>query len=272
MILPQDITLNFIRHRMDMRVRPKKALGQHFLKDESIAQQIVEALMAEQRSNVLEIGPGTGVLTKYLVEKDFKFKAIEIDRESIAYLKTTFSLGEGLVEGDYLKANPRELFPDHYSIIGNFPYNISSQIFFKVLEEKDKVEEVVCMLQKEVADRIASGPGNKTYGILSVLLQAYYDIDKVCDVPPEVFQPPPKVWSSVIRLKRNNIESLDCDERLFKRVVKASFQMRRKTLRNALKGLNLPADITVSKTFDKRAEQLSVSDFVELTQLIEKHG
>ncbi|MEM7299296.1 MAG: 16S rRNA (adenine(1518)-N(6)/adenine(1519)-N(6))-dimethyltransferase RsmA [Bacteroidota bacterium] len=255
-----------------MRVKPKKSLGQHFLKDENIAERIVEALTAKPAMNVLEIGPGTGVLTKYLLNKEFQFKAIDLDTQSIDYLRKNYPLTDNLIRGDFLKMAMGDLFQGPISIIGNFPYNISSQIFFKVLDHRDQVDEVVCMLQREVADRIVSPPGNRTYGILSVLLQCYYDAEKLFDVAPEVFDPPPKVWSSVIRLKRNQVTSLDCDEKLFKKVVKMGFQMRRKTLRNALKGLNLPAEMVQSKTFDKRAEQLSVSDYEHLTQLIESNG
>ncbi len=252
-------------------VRPKKFLGQHFLKDEQIAQKIVSSLeLKEGINHVVEIGPGTGVLTKYLIKnKDIRLKAVELDRESVPYLRTTYpDLAQDIIEADVLKMNWDQLGEEQYAVIGNFPYNISSQIFFKVLEHRDKVEQVVCMLQKEVAERIASPKGNKVYGILSVLLQAYYEIELLFKVPPGVFFPPPKVMSAVIRLKRNKIEKLDCDEVLFKVLVKQGFQNRRKTLRNALKRLNLPASITSLPMLDKRAEQLSVDDFVSLTQQI----
>ncbi len=252
-------------------VRPKKFLGQHFLKDEQIAQKIVSSLeLKEGMNDVVEIGPGTGVLTKYLMaNKEIRLKAVELDRESVPYLKTTYpNLAKDIIEADVLKMDWDQLGKEQYAVIGNFPYNISSQIFFKVLEHRDKVEQVVCMLQKEVAERIASPKGNKVYGILSVLLQAYYEIELLFKVPPGVFFPPPKVMSAVIRLKRNKIEKLDCDEVLFKVLVKQGFQNRRKTLRNALKRLNLPASITSLPMLDKRAEQLSVGDFVSLTQQI----
>lgn len=252
-------------------VKPKKHLGQHFLKDENIAQKIVNALKSEQIS-VLEIGPGTGVLTKYL--KDIyndRLVLIDIDRESISYLKDHFDLPESnIIEADFLKAPLEGKLTDQYAIIGNFPYNISSQIFFRILEEKNAVVEVVCMLQKEVAKRLASPPGNKDYGILSVLLQAYYDFEYLFTVPPGVFNPPPKVDSGVIRLVRNEVQSLDCDEKLFKRVVKQGFQNRRKTLRNALKPLNLPIEVVELELLNRRAETLSVADFVSLTKQIEQ--
>jgi 16S rRNA (adenine1518-N6/adenine1519-N6)-dimethyltransferase len=252
-------------------VRPKKSLGQHFLKDQSIAMQIVDALEIDSGQSVVEIGPGTGVLTQYLLKKDIDLKVAEIDRDSVAHLKKHFpQLERNLIEGDVLKMDWNGFAEKSFHIIGNFPYNISSQIFFKVLEHRDKVDQVVGMLQKEVAERIASDKGNKVYGILSVLLQAYYDIELLFIVPPDVFFPPPKVMSAVIRLKRNKTERLDCDEKRFKAVVKQGFQTRRKTLRNALKSLNLPPSITSMKLLDLRAEQLSVADFVFLTQQIEK--
>lgn len=252
-------------------VRPKKSLGQHFLKDQAIAMQIVKALQVDGKQSVVEIGPGTGVLTQYLLKRDLDLKLVEIDRDSVAYLRKKFPNLEGkLIEGDVLKMDWNEFEEKSFHVIGNFPYNISSQIFFKVLEHRDKVDQVVGMLQKEVAERIASEKGNKVYGILSVLLQAYYDIELLFKVPPDVFFPPPKVMSAVIRLKRNKTERLDCDEKRFKAIVKQGFQNRRKTLRNALKRLNLPPSISSMKLLDLRAEQLSVADFVFLTQQIEK--
>ena len=252
-------------------VRPKKSLGQHFLKDQNIAQNIVEALQLDENKTVIEIGPGTGMLTQYLLQKDIDLTVAEIDRDSIAYIKEHFPTLKGkIIEGDVLKLDWNTISDSNFHVIGNFPYNISSQIFFKVLESKDKVDQVVCMLQKEVADRLASKKGNKVYGILSVLLQAYYDIELLFKVPPGVFYPPPKVMSAVIRLKRNAVKKLDCDEQRFKVVVKQGFQNRRKTLRNALKRLNLPPSITSMELLNLRAEQLSVDDFVFLTQQIEK--
>jgi 16S rRNA (adenine1518-N6/adenine1519-N6)-dimethyltransferase len=254
-------------------VRPKKFLGQHFLKDQHIAQKIVDGLvLPEGPTQVIEIGPGTGVLTQYLMIKpQVALNLFEIDRESVAYLKEQFpSLASKIVEGDFLQMDLEKVVPGDFHIIGNFPYNISSQIFFKVLEHRQQAKQIVCMLQKEVADRIAEKEGSKTYGILSVLLQAYYHIDYLFKVPPGVFFPPPKVMSAVIRLTRNNRVTLGCDEALFKKVVKQSFQNRRKTLRNALKPLNLKATILALPLMDKRAEQLSVEQFIFLTQLIEQ--
>jgi len=254
-------------------VRPKKFLGQHFLKDQHIAQKIVDGLvLPEGPVQVIEIGPGTGVLTQYLMTKpQVALTLFEIDRESVAYLKEQFpSLASKIVEGDFLQMDLEKVVPGDFHIIGNFPYNISSQIFFKVLEHRQQAKQIVCMLQKEVADRIAEKEGSKTYGILSVLLQAYYHIDYLFKVPPGVFFPPPKVMSAVIRLTRNNRVTLGCDEALFKKVVKQSFQNRRKTLRNALKPLNLKATILALPLMDKRAEQLSVEQFISLTQLIEQ--
>ena len=267
-----------------MEVRAKKALGQHFLTDQGVARAIVAALSADSSvRDVLEIGPGMGVLSQYLVQReDIDLKLIEIDSESVAYLLTHLPGMEGrLMEGDYLRLDMARIFPGAYRVIGNFPYNISSQIFFKILEDKDRVPEVVCMIQKEVADRIAEKPGSKVYGILSVLLQAWYDIEYVMSVGSGAFAPPPKVQSAVIRLRRNARTSLGCDERLFKQVVKTAFNQRRKTLRNALKPLlaTLPAgpasdgsrpvgpDLS-DPIFDLRAERLSVEDFVRLTLLL----
>ena len=256
-------------------VRPKKFLGQHFLKDQNIAFKIVEALeQSGHHQRVVEIGPGTGVLTHLLVKKEkIDLWLIELDRESVAYLKETMpQLREKIIEGDFLKLDLSQLFQSEVLIIGNFPYNISTQIFFRVLEYRNVVTQVVCMLQKEVAERIASPHGSKVYGILSVLLQAYYDIELLFKVPPGVFFPPPKVMSAVIRLKRNKRQRLSCNETLFVKVVKQGFQNRRKTLRNALKPLNLPVAISALPIFDKRAEQLSVEDFISLTTLIEQAG
>ena len=255
-----------------MEVRAKKALGQHFLTDQGIAMTIVDSLEAGGVRNVLEIGPGMGVLTQYLLKRDdIDLKLVELDGESVEYLLTHFPGMQGkLYEMDYLKLDVHLLFPGEYRVIGNFPYNISSQIFFKILEDKDRVTEVVCMIQKEDADRIAEKPGTKTYGILSVLLQAWYDIDYIISVGSGAFCPPPKVQSAVIRLRRNGRSSLGCDERLFKMVVKTAFNQRRKTLRNALKPLITDAVDTNTPVFDLRAERLSVEDFVALTNLISK--
>ena len=250
-------------------VRPKKHLGQHFLKDTAIAERIVASLTQHgDYRHVLEIGPGTGVLTQFLVQQpDYSLTVIEIDRESVAYLQREYP-DLSILSEDFLRTRLDQRLPNRYAIIGNFPYNISSQIFFRVLDERDRVSEVVGMLQKEVADRLCAPPGNKTYGILSVFLQAYYSVEYLFTVEPHVFHPPPKVRSAVIRLQRNNTQQLACDEALFRRVVKQGFQNRRKTLRNALKPLNLPATIQSLPVLNQRAEQLSVDDFVALTQQI----
>lgn len=253
------------------KVKPKKHLGQHFLTDESIAKRIVDSLFeASEVKEVLEVGPGMGVLTKYLVEnKDRNISVAEIDTESVVYLEKHFQ-DIRIIEGDFLREKWGEFYDGRFDIIGNFPYNISTQIFFRVLEMKDKVPTVVGMLQKEVAERIASKEGSKVYGILSVLLQAYYDIEYLFTVGSHVFNPPPRVQSAVIRLKRNDVKELECDEKLFVRVVKQGFNNRRKTLRNALKSLDLPAELTVKEVFSKRAEQLSVQQFIELTLSIQE--
>lgn len=248
-------------------MRAKKHLGQHFLKDLNIAQRIVDGLSGHGGyDRVLEIGPGMGVLTQFLLPKtDFSTYVIEIDTESVAYLEKHYpDLAPRIIAGDFLKFNAGEHFPGKFAVIGNFPYNISSQIFFRALEIRDRIPEIVCMLQKEVAQRIASPPGNKDYGILSVLLQAFYDIDYLVSVPPGAFDPPPKVQSGVIRLRRNGVNALECDEKLFFRVVKTAFNQRRKTLRNALKPVG---EIPDHPLLNKRAEQLSVQDFVTLTLL-----
>ena len=249
-------------------VRPKKHLGQHFLIDETIAQQIVAGINRTNPSQMIEVGSGTGVLTKYLVDVEYPFEALDVDQESVDYLKKTYPHHSNKFKySDFLK---NDIESEGTLIIGNFPYNISSQIFFKVWECRDKIDQVVCMIQKEVAERIAAPHGNKTYGILSVLLQAFYSIEYLFTVPPEAFNPPPKVHSGVIRLTRNETVDLGCDEKLLKRVVKMGFGKRRKTLRNALKELDLQPEATSQEVFSRRAEQLSVAEFVELTSNIEK--
>ncbi len=251
-----------------MRVKAKKHLGQHFLRDEDIAYRIVEALLKLSKTNILEIGPGTGVLSKYLLaDKEVRgLKFVEVDDESVNYLRKQYKLqDEDIIPDDFLTMNLEGLFEGNFSIIGNFPYNISSQIFFKILENKEQVDFVVGMLQKEVAERIAAPPGSRTYGILSVLLQAYYDIEYLFTVAPHVFDPPPKVQSAVISLKRNTRTQLDCDEAFFKKVVKLAFNQRRKTLRNSLKSLPMDGVDLTNPLFAKRPEQLGVEEFVELT-------
>ena len=256
-------------------VRPKKHLGQHFLADPNIARNIVGALqLPDDVRQVLEIGPGMGVLTQYLLQNPaYETSVVEIDTESVAYLKVHYpALADRIYATDFLKQSLSTMFPDQpLAIIGNFPYNISSQIFFAVLNNRQQVREVVGMIQKEVAQRLAEPPGSKTYGILSVLLQAFYKIDYLFTVPPHVFVPPPKVESAVVRLTRNDVEQLDCDEKLFFRVVKQAFQTRRKTLRNALKPFGMPAEATTDPVFEKRAEQLGVAEFVKLTRHVGQH-
>jgi 16S rRNA (adenine1518-N6/adenine1519-N6)-dimethyltransferase len=257
--------------RQPTRVQPKKQLGQHFLNDQNIARKIVESLLATNTQSVFEIGPGMGVLTSMLLERfGNKFFALEIDREAVAYLKLKYpSLGTNLFEDDVLRFDFNHLPRGNFCLIGNFPYNISSQIFFKVLENRENVTEVVGMVQREVALRICEPPGSRTYGILSVLLQAYYNIEYLFTVSEGVFTPPPKVKSAVIRLTRNSTKALACNEELFVKVVKAGFNQRRKTLRNSIRsgfqGFN-----STSPLLNKRAEQLSVTDFVELTNIIEQ--
>lgn len=250
------------------QVRAKKFLGQHFLKDLNVAQRIADTI-AEGR--VLEIGPGMGVLTQYLLKNpNLQTTAIEIDRESVAYLKEWYPELH-LIEGDFLKLDLSVIYPDgEFCVIGNYPYNISSQIFFKVLDHKDRIPICSGMIQKEVAERIASKPGKKAYGILSVLLQAYYDIEYLFTVDEYVFNPPPKVKSAVIRMTRNNRQGLGCDESLFKNVVKTAFNQRRKQMRNSLMGLvGKDNPILNDPIFTKRPEQLSVDEFISLTQLIQ---
>ena len=248
-------------------VRPKKYLGQHFLVDQNIAGKIVGSLDPES-TDILEIGPGTGVLTKFLLQKpEVNLTLIEVDGESVGYLIENYpNIREKIFHEDFLKFNIEGYLPQKFSIIGNFPYNISSQIFFRVLELKDRVTEVVGMIQKEVAERISSPPGRKSYGILSVLIQAFYNIEYLFTVNEHVFVPPPKVKSAVIRLTRNQIERLECNQELFIKIVKSAFNQRRKMLRNSLKNicLNLPLQYA-----EKRPEQLSVQDFIQLTGLIE---
>ena len=257
-----------------MIVRAKKYLGQHFLNNEAIAQRIVNSLDYEENENnaVIEIGAGMGVLTQFLVNKKYSFYVVELDTESVEYLVSAFpklKIENRLIEGDFLKFNFDTIKEEKVAIIGNFPYNISSQILFKVYENKEIVPELVGMFQKEVAERIASKPGTKKYGILSVLLQAYYDIEYLFTVEETEFNPPPKVKSGVLRLKRNKVKKLACDEKLFKTIVKSSFNQRRKMLRKSLKSFVQGKDIS-DELLQKRPEQLSVNEFVELVSLIEK--
>ena len=284
---------------IDMEVRAKKNLGQHFLVDQTVARRIVDALRHGDESGflsgpvhgggeagpvapseVLEIGPGMGVLTQYLLQReDIDLRLVELDGESVDYLLTHFNGMQGrLYQADYLKLDIHRIFSGAYRVIGNFPYNISSQIFFKILEDKDRIPEVVCMVQKEVAERIAEAPGSKTYGILSVFLQAWYDIEYLFTVEPGAFAPPPKVRSAVIRLRRNDRTELGVDEKAFKNVVKMAFNQRRKMLRGALKPLinekaaregwspEQLSEFIADPVFELRAERLGVEDFVALTR------
>lgn len=254
-------------------VKPKKQLGQHFLKDLGVAERIAQTLTPDAPTHVLEIGPGTGVLTQFLLKnKLIDLQVIEVDGESVQYLGEHFPELEGrVIYGDFLRYDLDKLFAGQsFNLIGNYPYNISSQIFFRALELRDRIPVISGMIQKEVALRLASGPGNKDYGILSVLLQAYYDIQYLFTVPPGVFNPPPKVDSAVLIMRRNGVDHLDCNEVLFKQVVKATFNQRRKTIRNSIKPL-FPAGLPAAghPYLDKRPEQLSVAQFVELTQWVE---
>lgn len=254
-----------------MSVKAKKYLGQHFLNDEEVAENIANTLRLKGYKRVLEIGPGMGVLTKYLLKKDITTHVIEIDTESVEYLQANFlNLAPRIIEKDFLKYDLNEVFKgEAFAIIGNFPYNISTQIVFKTLAMRDQIPEFSGMFQKEVAQRICSKEGSKVYGILSVLTQAFYDAEYLFTVPPNVFNPPPKVDSGVLRLTRKANYSLPCDEALFFRVVKTAFQQRRKTLRNSLKTFNLSDNLKANVIFGKRPEQLNVEAFLELTSLIE---
>ncbi|MBS9773963.1 MAG: 16S rRNA (adenine(1518)-N(6)/adenine(1519)-N(6))-dimethyltransferase RsmA [Tenacibaculum sp.] len=263
-----------------MLVRAKKHLGQHFLTDENIAKKIADTLTEKGYNKVLEIGPGMGVLTKYLLQKDVKVTVMELDSESVEYLKTTFPIEHitlntsnekfNIVEGDFLKQDLNSFFEkEQTAIIGNFPYNISSQIVFKAIENREFVPEFSGMFQKEVAQRIAEKKGSKVYGILSVLTQAFYDVEYLFTVPPTVFNPPPKVDSGVIRLIRKENFTLPVDEKLFFQVVKTAFNQRRKMLRSSLKSFNLSDSLKENSIFSKRPEQLSVEEFIELTNLID---
>ncbi len=267
------------KNRVAGSVRPKKYLGQHFLKDEGIARRIADTLSLEGYTNVLEIGPGMGVLTKYLLLRNMDLVVMDLDEESIIYLNHSFPLEHpkvlqanarlNVVEADFLTFDLKQLYGnEQFAVIGNFPYNISSQIVFKTLEMRQQVPEFAGMFQKEVAQRICEQPGSKTYGILSVLVQAFYDTEYLFTVHPQVFEPPPKVQSGVLRLVRKDNIHLDCDERLFFKVVKATFNQRRKTIRNSLKAFDLTVNIKEDSIFDRRPEQLGVQDFIALTRMI----
>jgi 16S rRNA (adenine1518-N6/adenine1519-N6)-dimethyltransferase len=256
-----------------MQVRAKKSLGQHFLTDKNLARDIVDHLKATNLNRILEIGPGMGILTNFLLEnKNYETYVIELDRESVIYLHQHFpQLNDRIIEGDFLRLDlASEVSAEPFAIIGNFPYNISSQIFFKVLENRNLIPEVVCMLQKEVAKRIASGPGSRIYGILSVFLQAWYNVEYLIDVPEYVFDPPPKVQSAVIRLTANGRTDLGCNESLFFKVVKQAFNQRRKMLRNSIKSFSPRIEELDAILLTRRPEQLSVAEFIDLTNNIEK--
>lgn len=260
-------------------VRAKKFLGQHFLTDENIAKKIANTLRFDTYNQVLEIGPGTGMLTKYLLQEDAKVYAMDLDKESVAYLQAGFAIDNpqlnvqenfNLLEADFLKYDLKKLFgEEQFAITGNFPYNISTQIVFKTLENREQIPEFTGMFQKEVAKRICEPPGNKTYGILSVLTQAFYEVEYLFTVPPSVFNPPPKVDSGVLRLTRKKDFNLPVPEKLFFRVVKTAFQQRRKTLRNSLKSFALSEKLREDSIFGQRPERLSVEEFIKLTQKIE---
>ena len=261
---------------MIRKVKPKKYLGQHFLTDLSIAQRIADTVDACPELPILEVGPGMGVMTQFLMQKPRELRVVEIDAESVAYLRKTYpALEEGIIEDDFLAMHLDRTFQgDPFVLTGNYPYNISSQIFFKMLDYKHLIPCCTGMVQKEVAERIAAHPGNKTYGILSVLIQAWYDVELLFTVEPGVFNPPPKVRSAVIRLTRNDVQDLGCDERLFRRLVKTTFNQRRKTLRNNIRpllnelsiGETEVANLLADPLFNQRPEQLGVADFVALTQ------
>ena len=256
---------------MSQPVRAKKHLGQHFLHDESVAERIGNTLTLENYKNVLEIGPGTGVLTKYIIEKPLEVIAMDLDTDSIAYLNEHYDRDNlKVIEADFLKFDLSTLFPgEPFAITGNFPYNISTQIVFRTIEARDRIPEFTGMFQKEVAKRICEKEGSKTYGILSVLTQAFYDAEYLFTVKPGVFNPPPKVDSGVLRLKRKANYSLDCDEKMLFKVVKTAFQQRRKTLRNSLKSFQISDKLKEDTIFAQRPEQLSVQEFITLTQKLE---
>ena len=253
-------------------IKPKKFLGQHFLTDLSVAQRIANTVDAYPDIPILEVGPGMGVLTQYIIPKGRPFKVVEIDFDSVPYLHEHFpQLGDNIIEGNFLKMNLQEVFDGKpFLLTGNYPYNISSQIFFKMVENRNLIPCCTGMIQKEVAERMAASPGGKTYGVLSVLIQAWYDVEYLFTVHENVFNPPPKVKSAVIRLIRNNKETLGCDEQLFRRIVKTVFTMRRKMMRNGMKQiLGKDSPMLADPMFTKRPEELSVEDYIELTNRVE---
>ncbi len=254
-------------------VKPKKFLGQHFLKDLQVAQDIANTVDACPELPILEVGPGMGVLTQFLMTKERPLKVVELDFESVAYLRENFpALGNNIIEQDFLKMDLTQLFEGKpFVLTGNYPYNISSQIFFKMLDYKDLIPCCTGMIQKEVAERMAAGPGSKTYGILSVLIQAWYRVEYLFTVHEHVFNPPPKVKSAVIRMTRNETQELGCNEKLFKQIVKTTFNKRRKTLRNSISPiLDKTNPLMADPIFNKRPEQLSVQEFIDLTNRVEQ--
>ena len=254
-------------------VKPKKFLGQHFLKDLQVAQDIADTVDACPDLPILEVGPGMGVLTQFLIPKGRQLKVVELDFESVAYLRENFAqLGDNIIEKDFLRMDLAELFDGKpFVLTGNYPYNISSQIFFKMLDYKDLIPCCTGMIQKEVAERIAAAPGNKMYGILSILIQAWYKVEYLFTVHEHVFNPPPKVKSAVIRMTRNETTDLGCNEKLFKQIVKTTFNQRRKTLRNSISTiLDKSHPLSADAIFNKRPEQLSVEDFIDLTNRVEQ--
>ena len=254
-------------------IRPKKALGQHFLRDEAIAARIADTLADYRGRPVLEVGPGTGMLTKHLLAAGHDLTVVEIDRASIHFLRAHYPALEGRIwEEDFLQMNLRERYTSAFAVIGNYPYYISSQIFFKILEERDRVACCAGMIQKEVAERLVARPGSRTFGILAAMLQPWYDVECLFTVPPSAFNPPPKVQSAVVRLVRSGRQALGCDERLYKTVVKTAFNRRRKTLRNALEPLlGRTFEGRDDRLFSLRPEQLTLDDFIRLTLLTEAH-
>lgn len=254
-------------------VKPKKFLGQHFLKDLQVAQDIANTVDACPELPILEVGPGMGVLTQFLMTKERPLKVVELDFESVAYLRENFpALGNNIIEQDFLKMDLTQLFEGKpFVLTGNYPYNISSQIFFKMLDYKDLIPCCTGMIQKEVAERMAAGPGSKTYGILSVLIQTWYRVEYLFTVHEHVFNPPPKVKSAVIRMTRNETQELGCNEKLFKQIVKTTFNQRRKTLRNSISPiLDKTNPLMADPIFNKRPEQLSVQEFIDLTNRVEQ--
>lgn len=261
------VHIDFLTPYLAAMVKPKKHLGQHFLKNEIIARQIADALTEKGYDLVVEIGPGMGVLTRFLAQREAELYVVEIDTESVNYLHQNFDLPfDHILEADFLRLPLDKVFDRPFAVIGNFPYNISSQIIFKMLEHRSQIPELAGMFQKEVAERIVALPGSKAYGIISVLVDAFYHREYLFTVEPEEFNPPPKVRSGVIRLVRKDEEALPCDEAKLKMVVKTAFNQRRKTLRNALKPLGLPEDLATEDLFSKRAEQLHLQDFIYITQ------